>query len=1322
VRPKPKPDQNAITTKGKLLDADGKPVVGTTVYAYFQQLSDSGARTNGQAKPSAEGEFEIKRPAVPAVLTAHNADFTQVALLRLDAKQTDATLKYAPLTQVHGRLVDADGKPVADGRLNYDIDIIYDGGYRLNILPQAATTAADGTFTLKNLIPGEEYQLRKVKFSDDNREMLENIHLKPFTVTKAEGADLGDVQLPKTKSPFTSGESKPASEQSSQPSAGTQSGGKSEESKNADGKNASGKSALDSAISKMSEVEKAAARTGGRISGHVYFPDGKPAAGIVVEAGGLNVKGNVTKTKATTDDLGKFEMQVPSQQMVTLSVVDDRWWGVVDGILLRENKPVDNVSLKLTPGTIVEGTITEGDEHRPVAKRRIIVSTEFKTEVPLDLGLPDKGFARPKSGVARSTLTDDKGHYEFCLGAGTWKLDAADTPLGPDSLKATLSIDSQPRIVKDFELPASKTAHLTGQVTDADDKPMADIAVLCVYLKRTERGGMQAVARTNSDGKFDIAREAIPAMLIVQDTVARRAIARIDDKQTEVNVKVVPLPEIHGRLVDPKGAAVTEGMLVCRCSIASESPNGNFVVYQSAIKPDADGKFTFKDAFPGETYKISYGPSERQNRVIHEFKVADGKNTELGDVSWNAKKPEPPADGEKKSSQNEQRANGFVAQAGDSSKSAGAKSENANAAQDKTQSSQAPASEQSSQPSAGTQPGGKPEESKNADGKNAGGNKADGKMSDAEQAAARSGLRISGHVSLPDGKPAGGIKVYYGSNVPTREFAKAVTAADGSYEMIVAANLNTTARAVSVDDDRWAAPPKTGVFVEAGKSIENVDFKLVEGTIVKGTLTEGAENKAVANHTVYLQLMVNTASAQINPGDPNSPRPRQVQFSRTTKTDAAGQYRFCVAPGEYLLEAIATAPFGAIVRQQRQPSFLVKDEREIVQDRHLPDPEPNLPTTGRGRSGTASPDTITIYGTVLDADGKPAKAREVRAVYQLGDGGGLSPRFAPTTADDGTFTLEGRRYPTMLVVKTIDGKQGGIARTDGKQTEVVLHLAPSATGHGQLLDENGKPVSGAAVLVVFGIPPGRLPALGVYYSLSTTAEDGFYSIALLPGEENQLITFRDRTAAEVLKGFEEFDAPPAVSPGQIRGQRGRNNPLKGLETLTSVTPKDTSAIELGRTRIPYHGPTIGAPEERPIALEFHLAEIDPAPGLTEATVADTENKIYLHPEALAEKKDFSAATRPTDSARPLTLTLTLNEAAAKRVATETAKHLGKPLAIVLNGKVISAPRLTSPIGDKAQVTGLSEKEVNAVVDAVGSANSTVNAKPADRKAGDGKAK
>ncbi len=106
-----------------------------------------------------------------------------------------------------------------------------------------------------------------------------------------------------------------------------------------------------------------------------------------------------------------------------------------------------------------------------------------------------------------------------------------------------------------------------------------------------------------------------------------------------------------------------------------------------------------------------------------------------------------------------------------------------------------------------------------------------------------------------------------------------------------------------------------------------------------------------------------------------------------------------------------------------------------------------------------------------------------------------------------------------------------------------------------------------------------------------------------------------------------------------------------------------------------------------VRFEVRLAESKPTPGLTEATVEGSKTKVYLHDTAELTGSDVADA-RAVERDRKAAIEIVFTESARKKLASLTEKHVGKPLALLVDGKVAFAPILRAQIADgKALITG-----------------------------------
>jgi hypothetical protein len=107
-----------------------------------------------------------------------------------------------------------------------------------------------------------------------------------------------------------------------------------------------------------------------------------------------------------------------------------------------------------------------------------------------------------------------------------------------------------------------------------------------------------------------------------------------------------------------------------------------------------------------------------------------------------------------------------------------------------------------------------------------------------------------------------------------------------------------------------------------------------------------------------------------------------------------------------------------------------------------------------------------------------------------------------------------------------------------------------------------------------------------------------------------------------------------------------------------------------------------------VRFEVHLAEQNPAQGLREAVISGTGQRIYLHPEAVVTNSDIARAqVVQGDSASTFGVSVTFTAEGGARVLRATQGHVGRPVAILIDGEVVAAPVVRSPITTSGVISG-----------------------------------
>jgi preprotein translocase subunit SecD len=115
---------------------------------------------------------------------------------------------------------------------------------------------------------------------------------------------------------------------------------------------------------------------------------------------------------------------------------------------------------------------------------------------------------------------------------------------------------------------------------------------------------------------------------------------------------------------------------------------------------------------------------------------------------------------------------------------------------------------------------------------------------------------------------------------------------------------------------------------------------------------------------------------------------------------------------------------------------------------------------------------------------------------------------------------------------------------------------------------------------------------------------------------------------------------------------------------------------------------VGDLQAAAVHFEARLADESPASGLREARVAGSDRTVYLHKEVIVTNADIAAArVIPGRGPAEYSVGIEFKASGAEKMRAATGNHIGKLLAILLDGQVVMAPVLRSPIGASARITG-----------------------------------
>ena len=96
-------------------------------------------------------------------------------------------------------------------------------------------------------------------------------------------------------------------------------------------------------------------------------------------------------------------------------------------------------------------------------------------------------------------------------------------------------------------------------------------------------------------------------------------------------------------------------------------------------------------------------------------------------------------------------------------------------------------------------------------------------------------------------------------------------------------------------------------------------------------------------------------------------------------------------------------------------------------------------------------------------------------------------------------------------------------------------------------------------------------------------------------------------------------------------------------------------------------------------FEIGLVEDSPGNDLIEAEIQDSGEKVYLHRISVIAPEDIANSEVVTDWLGQPAISVEFTDTGAEKMAFVTKSYQGKRLALVVDGQVISAPRVVATI-------------------------------------------
>ena len=129
----------------------------------------------------------------------------------------------------------------------------------------------------------------------------------------------------------------------------------------------------------------------------------------------------------------------------------------------------------------------------------------------------------------------------------------------------------------------------------------------------------------------------------------------------------------------------------------------------------------------------------------------------------------------------------------------------------------------------------------------------------------------------------------------------------------------------------------------------------------------------------------------------------------------------------------------------------------------------------------------------------------------------------------------------------------------------------------------------------------------------------------------------------------------------------------------------------------------GATLAAAVRFEIRLAEDQPAPGLRETRVGESEQVVYLHTATVVTNDDVERSrVVPGDRPEDYGVVVELNAAGAQKMREATAGHIGRPMAVLVDGVVVVAPVVRTVVSASAVISGqYTRAEAERIVNGIG---------------------
>jgi Carboxypeptidase regulatory-like domain len=338
------------------------------------------------------------------------------------------------------------------------------------------------------------------------------------------------------------------------------------------------------------------------LNGIITFPDGKPAAGILLQVEGF-ANGSYRRL-ARTNAEGKWSVQVNPGMNCFVTPTSDDW--AAKGLAVnaaKEGEAIAVPEIRLGKGTLIQGRVTVGKDKKPVIDGTVTLIREGRT-------------------LVRWAKTDMSGYYRIRLGEGLYMIQV-------EKRIEPLEVREQPAIERSFHLDRWQFGQLSGAIKLADGKPAASARIQTTLQSAPGYASAQGLA--DDQGNYRLTRSTDKAWFYASDPDGTQAgIIFVDEDTEKIDLVLARAGAILGQLVEPNGQPVIEARIYCLMTVG-QGKDAKHARLETTT--DNSGRFYLGGAIVGSECQIKVW-TRFKTQDLHTVKMATDKLVNVGRLEF----------------------------------------------------------------------------------------------------------------------------------------------------------------------------------------------------------------------------------------------------------------------------------------------------------------------------------------------------------------------------------------------------------------------------------------------------------------------------------------------------------------------------------------------------------------------------------------------------------------------------------------------------------------------------------------------------------------